>query len=74
MWRDIDGRHLFEIDDRAREIMGYYRKRLNSRSQMKTQFRCMEIIEDDPQGQQMTFLSFSTHRWYVSACNIAHAA
>lgn len=62
-WRDIEGRNSYELDDKSREIMGYYRKRINSKSHMKYQFRCMEVIEDDLPNQQMTFLSFSTHRW-----------
>lgn len=67
VWRDIEGRNSYELDDKAKEIAGYYRKRVNSRSHMKYQFRCMEILEEDLAEEEMTLLSFSTHRWWGSA-------
>ena len=64
VWRDMSGKHLFEVSDRVRgTVQINYRKRPDSRETTTTELRCMQVLHQNDTARVFMAVSYSSVGW-----------
>ncbi len=62
-WRDLDSKHIIEVNSDKRSIIISHRKRPEAREHVKYELRCIETLESNNTAKYVKMVSFTSHVW-----------